>query len=442
MPETLVIRLPDDAANAAQFVLVDQHGTPVSEVAQSGLEAAAELSEGRRVIGLAPASQVLRTRANVPLKNKAKIQQALPFALEEQLAGDVDAQHFAFAARDADGEIPVAVVAAERLEAWLETLSAAGIRPDALFAESDAIATVPATVTVLVDGERIVVRDADGRVTTADPDSLQAILELILEAQAARPPAASDAGKEVDSVSEQETEPEELDAVPVNVLVYCSEADHERFAVYWDMLRLRVDNLDIHILAGGALPRLASQISNSAGVNLLQGAYAPQRKLPVQWQQWQIPAALLGGCVVIALLLSAIELWQLSSEERALDAAAADLLQTTFSGTGEVSDPWAELRSRLGDSGADAAVAAGPGFAAALEALSAAYSKTGDISLQALSYRDGNVDIQLVAPNVERLDQLRQGITESGLFSAEIQSANPDGDTVRGRMKIYPQEAD
>ncbi len=433
MPETLVIRLPDDETSTAECVLVDPHGAP-GPAERASLEEAARLGEGRKVIGLVPASLVLRTRANIPLKNKSKIQQALPFALEEQLAADVDAQHFAFAPRDMDGSIPVAVVAADLVEGWLERFASAGIRPDALFAESDALTAMPSTITVLVDGDTIVIRAADGTVTTADPDSLQALLELILETPQA--PAAGD-----ETATDEQADDSDLDKVPVNLLVYCNEADHERFAVFWDMLRLRVDSLDVRILADGALPRLASHIVSSGGVNLLQGRYAPKRQMPVQWRQWQLPGALVAGVVAAALLLSGIELWQLSSEEQALDAAAVQLLATTFPGSGDSDDPWSALRSRLGDTGSEEVVATGPGFAGALEALGTAYRATGDINLQALSYRDGKLDVQLIAPNVQRLEQLRLGIAEAGDFEAEIQSANPDGDTVRGRMKISPRGA-
>ena len=48
-----------------------------------------------QAIALAPAEHVLLTSASVPAKNHSQRIQALPFVVEEQLIGDIDAMHFA-----------------------------------------------------------------------------------------------------------------------------------------------------------------------------------------------------------------------------------------------------------------------------------------------------------------------------------------------------------
>ncbi len=433
MPETLVIRLPDDAAAAAECILVDNAGAPLGPATEDTLEQFAELSAGRRVIGLVPASRVLRTGASIPLRNKARIRQALPFALEEQLAADVEGQHFAFGGRDDAGRIPVAVVAENCVQNWLQQLLDAGIKPDAIFAESDGLSAVPATVIVLVDGGRIIIRDIDGSTTVADPDSLQAIIELMLDSKAAIADAPVAAAADQDA-ADTAVDPD-ADNVPINLLIYSGEDDYERFAVLWDMLRLRVASLDVKILPDGALPRLASQIATAGGVNLLQGVFAPKRELPVQWRQWQLPGMLLGGLLVMALLQAGIGLWQLRGEEQALDQAASELFASTFPNAGATGDPWSALRSRLGNT-VTAADPTAPGFAEAIEVLAGAFAATPDIKMEALSFRDGKLDLQLIAPSVERLDLLRQGIAAAGKYDADIQSANPDGSIIKGRLRI------
>ena len=95
------------------------------------------------------------------------------------------------------------------------------------------------------------------------------------------------------------------------------------------------------------------------------------------------------------------------------------------------------LQSRLGAvSDAGTAIAGGPGFAEAMSALTTAFSETPNIKMETLGYRNGTMDLQLIAPNVDALDRLRQRISEGGLFDANIQSANPDKDVIKGRMQI------
>jgi general secretion pathway protein L len=433
MPETLVIRLPEQNEQQAEYLLVDHNGAPLGEAQTDSLESAAELSAGRRVIGLAPASDIYRTRADVPLRNKNRIRQALPFALEDQLARDLEGQHFAFGNRDKDGLIPVAVANEDRVAEWLEQFQTAGVSPDAIYAESDGLVPVPSTLTVLVDGTKIIIRDADGAVSIADPETLETVLELVIEQRSEAIPVVSGT---LDEAGEPPVDDnDELTVAPVNVLVYSNEADYERHGLLWDNLRVRVDSLDVRILSDGALPRLASHVINSGGVNLLQGTFAPRRELPVEWRQWRIPGLLIGGLIVLLLLRAGVDLWQLSSAETALDEAASTLLMTTFADGDSNREPWSQLRSRLGNVDSEAPLT-GPGFAEAIDALSAAYAKAANVNLQALSYRDGKLDVQLSAPSVESLDRIRQEIAAADNLDAEIQSANPDDDGIKGRLKI------
>jgi general secretion pathway protein L len=207
-------------------------------------------------------------------------------------------------------------------------------------------------------------------------------------------------------------------------------------------LRISCENLEIKILADGALPFLAHQITGHANVNLLQGQFAPKSDLPFRWQDWQLAAILLASFLVLSLAYKGAEYWQLSNADAALDAAAAEVLSTTFPGVGQVADPWNELRSRLGGSvaGPDTATA-GATFTEALEALSGAFAQIPGLRMETISFRSGSLDLQLIAPDVAALDRLRQLVSDPGKFSAEIQSANPSDEVIKGRITIKPAEA-
>ena len=421
MAETLVIRLTAAGDDTVEWVIVDGSGARISDVESGAMGTAAELAESRRSIVLVPPTQVLRISADIPLKSTSKIRQALPFALEEQLAGDVETQHFACEKRDAAGKIPVAVVNTELMDRWATLFAAHSIKPVAVYSEVDGVACLPSTIVMLIDDEYVIIRDQDGESTVVDPGSMHVALELILDAQAA----------EID-----DEDGEDHSILPTNLLIYCQQAAHDANQELWDRLQMRTESIDIRILSDGALPKLADEVQNSGGVSLLQGSYKKKTEYGVHWQEWQLAASLLAGFLVLVLGFQGVSYWQLSTQETELDIAAEAVLRATFNDLGEVQDPWNELRSRLGTDDPAEAVISGPGFAAAVEALSIAFVDTPGIRLQTLSYRGGVMDLQLVAPDVAALDKLRQLVTGPGKFSADIQSANPKNDAIEGRMQI------
>src|SRR5579862_6210630 len=138
MADWLLIRLPHAPDAAASWVVVDARGVP-SGVAQSGpLMLAAPRTAGRRVCVLVPSTDVLLAEPEVPPKAGAKLQQLVPYALEEQLADDIDDLHFAIGKRAGDTtRTPVAVVARTLMDEWLTTLRSSGIEPEAIYVESE-----------------------------------------------------------------------------------------------------------------------------------------------------------------------------------------------------------------------------------------------------------------------------------------------------------------
>src|SRR6266516_1353965 len=94
-------------------------GGAVRQGAQRGLEGLAPAEE---IIVWTPATETLFLRARLPTRSAAKIAQALPFALEEQLIDPPERLHFAFA-HEPDGALAVAVTRRERMESWLAALA-------------------------------------------------------------------------------------------------------------------------------------------------------------------------------------------------------------------------------------------------------------------------------------------------------------------------------
>jgi len=59
------------------------------------------------------------------------------------------------------------------------------------------------------------------------------------------------------------------------------------------------------------------------------------------------------------------------------------------------------------------------------------------IDVRGASYRDGRLDLDLLADNLQILDKLKQDLIGSGRMQAEIQSATTEKDQkVKSRMRV------
>jgi len=105
-----------DVEQVSWIVLGDD--TPKASVYQGDLHTAANHATGCRVIVMVSAFDVLLTEIDLPAMNRQRLVKAVPFALEEQVAADVDDLHFALGQREDDQDLACAVVERNIADAW------------------------------------------------------------------------------------------------------------------------------------------------------------------------------------------------------------------------------------------------------------------------------------------------------------------------------------
>lgn len=416
--ELLIVRLFADDSEPVEWIAVDTTGARRGPLGRGTLAEAAAAAGERRVQVLLPAADVVMTSAEIPARG-AKLLQALPFALEEQFAEDVEGLHFAAGQRRASGRTPVAAIARERLDAWLERLREGGIAPAAAYSEADGLARLPGTVSVMLDRGQVLINDGD---------SLALVLDGVGPGDAlAAVGALDDPGEGEDDAAGD---------MPRHVLVYCTAADNERYEAEWAALRAQLESLEVRLLPDGALPRLAVTVASGAGVNLLQGAYAPKSAFGAAWRPWRVAAMLALALTGVLLAARAADYLALQRLEKTLEAEAVAALQRAMPWVGAVDDPRARLRSELARLGADPQSAASRQFLDTLAALGEAMRGAGEVRIEGISYRAGVMDIRLEAPDVPALDRIVRRVNEAGALIANIQNTDRQEDSIKGRIQI------
>lgn len=421
MAEFLVIRIGETAEHAADWIAVDSSGARRSQPVSGPLLEAINDVADRTVIVLVPSAEVLTTSIDIPVKGGAKLQAALPFALEEHLADDIEKLHFAAGTRRSSGKIPVAVVDRERLAEWIAWLDAAGIQPSAMIPDTFGLARIPGTISLLVAEDQVMINDG-------------ADIELVMQGVSPGDALAAIGALDENPLDDDsESDEPALDAMPRHVLVYCEPEYEERYQHDWLAIRHEMESLDVNLLPDGVMPRLAVTVATGAGVNLLQGEFGARPEYSGMFKPWRYAAILLLAFGVVGIAAKATDLFLLKSQEAELKQQFEAEYRQISPGAAAVSDPArlvASLKSRAGNTGAT------PVFLQILEQLSRALQQNGEAQIEAISYRAGVVDVRLNAPNVSTLDKIQRTVGESGQFEAAIQSTDQDGERVSSRIQI------
>ncbi|MDH3747616.1 MAG: type II secretion system protein GspL [Gammaproteobacteria bacterium] len=422
MAEFLVIRLQESPQDPVSWIAVDDRGARRGHPGSGMLEDAAKEIRERSVIVLVPATEALTLFVDIPAKG-SRLLTALPFALEDQLADDIENLHFAAGRRREDGSIPVAVVTRKILADWLARLADAGIEADRITPENHGLARTPNTLSMLVSDDLVMFNDG-AKVEFVIPDISPS------EALAATGILDADSSDNSDNESGDNQKPPSR-----HLVVYCDAALADQYEKDWALLRHELSSVDVNLLPDGALPRLAVTVASGNGINLLQGRYGAKTEFTALFRPWRYAAIFLLAFCIVGFAGKAANYYRLSVENQALITQfTEEYRRIRPNDTREVVDPVGTVNSLRRSQGT---TAAGPQvFLPSLQQLASAVGSNTAVTIEAISYRAGVVDVRLIAPDIPTLDKIVQAVSASGRFTASMQSADRSGEQVNSRIQI------
>lgn len=353
-----------------------------------------------------PGAETLLTTATVPTRSRAKILQALPFALEEQLLGEPDTMHFAYRPL-VDQQLAVAVTAKDRIQAWLDALTQAGLHPDNLCPVTLALPWQPQVWSLaLVDDELWLRTDALAGFACVLTEPLPPPLVFA---------ALAEARKEM--------------RAPTEIQVFNAPAEFDAQA--WSETLA----LPLTVQASNLWEHLGTPGKSSPTLNLLQSGFATGGP----WREFA--RALRPAAIMLAILLLGTvlfdtgERWWLGRTAKAQRLEMVELFRKSFPDARAIVDPAAQMQTNL------AALQAGSGTPAAgdllplLSRAAAVLQSQQQAQMQGLQYGDGALTLELSAPDFQTLEAIKNALTAAGL-QAQVLGANSRANAVEGRVRI------
>ena len=396
MVDTLFLKFRGDEF---EWLIFDSSGRKKTD----GLGSATQFNESfeerfdGRVVFVAPGEEVLLTIANIPSKQHRQIVQAVPYAIEEQLAMDVEDCFFSLGLRNANGQIQVAVVERSQIRGWLDRLDALDVEISVMTSEANLL-SCDIGISVLIDDDRVHVRWPDGTGMTTS----RAGLTLALSAGSTDLPI-NVSGSELD-IGASRMQLSELEA--------SGQVLSERL----------VNESGFHILC--------CEFSGTEN-NLLQGEFKVEAAASNVQLVWRSVAVLAVMAVALHFLALVAQVWYFDRKSSEYKAEAYALYASVFPKDRNVRDLRRRWKAHLGRPESSVNE-----FISLLAASSRGLSEAG-LTLNNVNFNEsrGDLILQVIGERSEKLVEFTQRLTSEGL-EAEIGTINQDAGTVRGSIKI------
>ena len=386
-----------------QWAVADDRGSLVSDPAAGTLAEASAAVEGRRSTLVVPGNDVLLAEALVPGGSQARAMQAIPFALEEQLADDVEKLHFALGSKDRDDNYPVAIIDRSTMDAITEQCQEAGLRPTSIVPETlalprlDAIDFGEVSWTALLDEDQAVIRLNGYKGFATDASVASFMLE------GAKGDLAEDTSPLLTIYT---TDPETNLIVPGGVDTELRDCE-SRLALY------------------------ANGLASEPNINLLQGSYNPKTQFDKTWKPWRWTAALAAVLVGTLFASKWFDYRALKAEESYIDGEIATAFESALPGV-RMQRPRRQIQDALSGDGTGNTSK----FTNQLAEIAASLSTQPQTKVRTIGFRNGSFDLDLNTDAVPTMDALKSELSKRGALELTLRSSNREKDTVRARVRI------
>ena len=407
MADRILIRFSDDQF---EWLAVNSKGRPLSGVGRGNGEELVTACQNKEVVLLVPGSDVLLTNVTIPTRNTTGIARALPYAVEEQLAEDVDLLHFARGEQDAEGAMPVAVIRRQCLDQYLGVLTQLRIYPASAYAAPLLLPQKEDVWSVLVEDEKALLRYGSDQGLELNSDSLLPIVGRLLKEYTG-------------------------DGRPKLKVWYSGD-------VAPDMAQLELTGCEVDVspVPETGMAMMASTLVVDSGLDLLQGEYRQQNTASLMtFKPWRMAVSFLVLAGLIQLGGVGYSHWQLIAEDKKLAQEIESLYREAFPEAGKIirgserqqaGRKLAELRQQHGR-GSDT-------FLALLHISGTELNKDKNLRLEGLNYKGGALNLRLQGSDLSQFEVFKQKLVKGREQDIEVEvlSAVSRKKGVDGRIMI------
>lgn len=408
MSDTLLIHYDIENREQASWALCNDAGELTSKINAGALADLHAVALDHTAIVLLDSRCLHINELQLPTQNAQKMLQAVPYAIEEFIADDVENLHFVASKSRTSSAASVVGINKQTFQAVIDNFLAAGIHlekiiPDALCLPANEQQWV---VLNYLSHSYLQTSKLNGMLVSHD------LLPYILEKK------LND-----DTISNPEK------------IFFFSESEN---TAAFDPASLTKPDIEFVNITYNTHPLVVfcGNYRQALPLNLLQHNFKPKNKSSGYWQQWRFAAALAGTWLLLYLGITAFQYNQLKAENFVTKNQIEEIYKTSFPKSRKINNPRKQMEQKLNElksSGGNVSNGLLFMLGAAFDNLN---QETKDITFQSITFRNNRIDIGLESKNLQAIENLNKKLNTSDTIKSEISSSSSEKDKVKGNLRI------
>lgn len=347
-------------------------------------EAQTALRKQSPIVVLIPSSEVQLTSSNLKAKSQRQMAQALPFALEEQIIGEPEEQHYVWTNTDKGDEFPVAIIERQRLQQWLDFLRKNNIPTRHLLPDVFCLPSQENSLSIWQQEQQLWVRETTFQGWQAPASTLPLYLEQL----------AAD---------------------------YANAEEKPQLYFYSD--QAQVPTLDWDIIESDPQQLQRTDIESALGLSLSHLFVSDESSQLAQlWKPWRSTMIIALLTALIFAATQVIEIQRLSKQQQQLVKTNLQQFNTLFPNL-EERDPYllrsvaeSELAARTNSTQDKKQTTRS--VLPSLSTLAKALATQNKVDIKAIAWGNNRLTARLETPNTQEIERLEQKLSQ--LLSREI----------------------
>lgn len=398
MQDKLIIFIQaHDIAHPSWVVISNEH---VQRNVQYGNpDELAVLANNKEIIVIVPAEDVLLTSVKLPKMSRSKLAQALPYALEDQVIGDVETLHFIAVENQDDENIPVAIISKEKIGMWIQLLKTWQVQPDVVMSYIFVLPAEENVWHVYINESGMAARTGEYQGFAGDKNNVQELLEIALASAQVK---------------------------PLLIKIYHSDAGP---------LALKLDSIsvqDVYLSEDKLNAEFAKQTLTFPYINLLHGIYKTKKaKFPQRKKLLRAAAGLAAAWIFLLILFPVVSYLILAHKANDINAQIKSIYLRHFPHSTTMAAPRLRMEEKL--KGLTSSMNQNK-FFVLLDALGLAM-KNNTVKINRLDFQNDQLTVELSASSSENFAAFTEFLIHQG-WQIKQQNANLAGEGINAVITL------